>query len=109
VAKKKSWLDKGIDSLAADHAYDGKIIVKNMLPQKMSEVLLDFAHPLLDAVSPFDEDMFRAVLRIAIIIWNYSILKDKPDDYSDGGLSQKELHAMIVNPALRLDTLRRRN
>jgi hypothetical protein len=96
MTEKKTWRDKGIDSLAANPVFDGKIIVKNILPQKMSEVLLDFAKPLLDETDPFKKGAFQAILKTAILVWNYSIMKDNPESFSKGDLTREQLDAMIA-------------
>lgn len=52
--------------------------------RKMSEVLLDFASPLLDAA---DDDYFETTIGFAVLCWNLSFLPD--------GERQKELEHMI--------------
>jgi hypothetical protein len=72
--KKKSWLDNGIDSLAKSNpALNGKVIVKNARPQKMSEILLDFAKPILDDIDITDTLVLRPALKIAIVAWNHLV------------------------------------
>jgi len=61
--------------------------------RKMSEVLLDFASPLLDAV---DDDYFKNVIGFAVLCWNLSFLPD--------GERQKELER-IINKLGRTDPL----
>ena len=43
--------------------------------RKMSEVLLDFAEPLLDALA--DDDEFKGAISFAAICWNLSFLPEK--------------------------------
>ena len=43
--------------------------------RKMSEVLLDFAEPLLDALD--DDDEFKGAISFAAICWNLSFLPEK--------------------------------
>jgi hypothetical protein len=78
MAKKKTRLDKGIELLSKSGSLDGKTILKNALPQKMSEVLLNFAAPLLDEIDVSDEKVLCATLKMATIVWNYAVAKDKP-------------------------------
>ena len=48
--------------------------MKNALPQKMSEVLLDFAAPLLDTIDMRDKAVLEPTIQIAIFIWNYAVI-----------------------------------
>ena len=58
---------------------------KDIFPgRKMSEVLLDFASPLLDAE---DDDYFETIIGFAVLCWNLSFLPD--------GERQKELEHII--------------
>ena len=45
------------------------------LARKMSEVIMDFAQPLLDDLE--DETAFESVLNFAVICWNSSFLPEK--------------------------------
>ena len=62
----------------------------------MSEILLDFAKPLLDETDPFEKGAFEAILKTAILVWNYSIIKENPDSLSKGDLTIAQLDAMIA-------------
>jgi hypothetical protein len=42
--------------------------------RKMSEVILDFAKPLLDAI---DDELFENAIGCAVVCWNLSFLKEK--------------------------------
>jgi len=44
---------------------------KDFRYQKLSQVILDFARPLLDAT---EDEEFENVIRIATLCWNYSLL-----------------------------------
>jgi len=98
MPQKKSWLDRGIESIAQNPAYNGKIIVKNALPQKMSEVLIDFAKPLLDAIDQLDRKALKAAFQMAITVWNYSIVIDRnnPSESFADRLNRKTLKAMVA-------------
>ena len=98
MPKKKSWLDKGIENVAKDPAYNGKIIVKNALPKKMSEVLLDFAEPLLDAIDQDDSAAFEAAVRVAVTAWNYLIVTD-PSGQSDSFTDKQYRKSLKALPA----------
>ena len=76
---KNKWLDAGIENMLKNPAYakSNTTILKNMLPQKMSAVLLDFAKPLLDAIDLSDETTLRSAIMVAVTIWNYTILNDE--------------------------------
>jgi len=45
--------------------------------RKMSEVLLDFAQPLLEDMDDDENDCFEAVINFAAICWNLSFLPEK--------------------------------
>jgi hypothetical protein len=86
---KNKWLDAGIENMLKNPAYakSNTTILKNMLPQKMSAVLLDFAKPLLDAIDLSDETTLRSAIMVAVTIWNYTILNDEnaqPKPLMDG-------------------------
>ena len=52
-----------------------KIIVKNKGLEKMSDLILDFAKPLLDICD--DNETIKKAISIAIIVWNISLLPEK--------------------------------
>jgi len=43
--------------------------------RKMSEVILDFAEPLLDALD--DDELFEKAIGCAVVCWNLSFLQEK--------------------------------
>jgi len=45
--------------------------------RKMSEVIIDFAEPLLNAIDDCDHELFEYVISFAIICWNASLLPQK--------------------------------
>jgi hypothetical protein len=96
MRKKKTWLDKGIDNLSKIGALEGKTILKDALPQKMSEALLDFAMPLLDTIDITNKRALDSTLRIAVVVWNYSIVKDKPTYNSKDAEANRLLNLMVT-------------
>jgi hypothetical protein len=52
--------------------FEGKM-VWNESTEKMSDILLKYAAPLLNAIGPNDNEMCEKAIMIAIIFWNYSI------------------------------------
>lgn len=52
--------------------------------EKMSQVLLKFAEPILDRSAPVDE--IRAALEFAMAVWNYSLL---PPEVRSKGLPRE--------------------
>ena len=97
---KNKWLDAGIENMLKNPAYANAntTILKNMLPQKMSAALLDFAKPLLDALDLSDETVTKSAIMVAVAIWNYSIINDEnaPSKPVIGGLHKKTITATIV-------------
>ena len=47
---RNSHLDEGLKEMLKNPVYEGKTILKNMLPVKQSAVILDFALPILDKI-----------------------------------------------------------
>ncbi len=100
MAKIESWLDKGIVSLSEKHDLKGKAVLKNVLSKKMSEVLLEFAMPLLEGIDTSDECLLRATLTVAVTVWNYSILKQSCGSNQKTKL-QKKLTASAIASGFR--------
>ena len=50
------------------------IVVRSSSSEKMSEILLDFAEPLMEQVDRSDERAFGNVISIAAFAWNVSLL-----------------------------------
>lgn len=72
-----STLDKGLESmLAKNPALKGKTVLRNALPIKMSEVLLEYAQPLLDGVGENKTEFVNA-LKMAMVVWNYEIMTEE--------------------------------
>jgi len=78
MADKNKWLDAGLENMLKNPAYakSNTTILKNMLPQKMSAVLLDFAKPLLDITDLSDKAAAKSAITVAATVWNYSIIND---------------------------------
>ena len=64
--------------------------------RKMSEVILDFAEPLLDALD--DDELFEKAINCAVFCWNLSFLTEK---------KQKKLVLSMVNEIGKSDLLTR--
>ena len=96
MPNKKSWLDSGIESITRNPAYEGKIIVKNALPQKMSGVLLDFAKPLLDSFDQNDRIALKSAIQMSITVWNYSIVIGRENPSFADRINKKALKSMIA-------------
>ncbi|MDT8303533.1 MAG: hypothetical protein RQ760_18785 [Sedimentisphaerales bacterium] len=77
--------------------------VEPLLPQqsfhvrKMSEVILDFAEPLLNAIDD-DDELFEEVIGFAVICWNASFLPEK---------EQKQIFCSMVDGMAKSDVLLR--
>ena len=65
---------------------------------KMSEVILDFAEPLLDAIDDDDDELFEEVISFAVICWNASFLPEK---------EQKQIFCSMVDGMAKSDVLLR--
>jgi hypothetical protein len=61
-------------SRSAQYAFEPLRPKESFHAGKMSEVILDFADPLLNAV---DDELFEDVISFAIICWNVSFLPEK--------------------------------
>jgi hypothetical protein len=64
---------------------------------KMSEVILDFAEPLLNTIDD-DDELFEEVIRFAVICWNASFLPEK---------EQKQILCSMVDGMAKSDVLLR--
>ena len=93
----KTWLDKGTDKILNKPEYANKKfkIVKNALPKKMSEVLLDFAAPLLESIDMSDRLAIKSAIQMAVFIWNYSVIESgcQPDRLS--GTTVKSVKQLV--------------
>ena len=56
--------------------------------EKMSEVILDFAKPLLDSCND-DNELIKKAISMAIIVWNITLLPDKDQDNAIQDISSK--------------------
>lgn len=68
--------------------------------EKMSEVLLQFADPILDRSAPIEE--IRTTLFFAMIIWNYSLLSAEARSESEDPLREVMSHPWSRSVAQRL-------
>ncbi|MFH1673183.1 MAG: hypothetical protein ABIF87_07140 [Pseudomonadota bacterium] len=59
----------------SDHLAGRKVIIEPQGAEKMSEVLQDFAAPLLNECD--DDESVKKALAVAIIVWNLSLLPEK--------------------------------
>jgi len=96
MADKKTWLNKDTEDIAKKPEYAGKTILKNMHPQKMSEVLLNFSKPLLDEIDQLDKLILNSALKIAVVVWNYSVLMDKSSLGFMDRMIKKSMETIIV-------------
>ena len=98
---KNKWLDAGINNILKKPVYEkaNTTILKNMLPQKLSAVLLDFAKPLLDITDLSDETATKSAVMVAVTIWNYSIINDEnaPPNTMINGLDKNLITSTIEN------------
>ncbi len=66
--------------------------------RKMSQVILDFAEPLLNKIDDNDDELFEEVLVLAAICWNLSFLPEN---------EQKKNILSLVNEIAKSDVLHR--
>ena len=76
--------------------YAGKTILKDILPKKMSETLLDFAKPLLDGIDMSNRLALESAIKMAVVVWNYSVIMDKPSGGLVNRLNKKSLEVMVA-------------
>jgi hypothetical protein len=83
-ARRKFQMDPGVAPLADrfQKKHPGSVVIPNGAGEKMSEVMEDFAEPLLrHAESP---EQVKAALLVAMTAWNYAILEESSVDPDDG-------------------------
>lgn len=68
---QKQLMQKAKDQAAGE---DREVVIDTSNPQKMSEIIIDYAEPLL-AIAATDKDQEKAVI-MAITFWNLAILKE---------------------------------
>ena len=78
--RNRSRLDSGkkalLDRLLSDKCvYPGRVVVEPPGVEKMSEVLTDFAKPLLDQCE--DNESARGIIVLAIAVWNTALLPEE--------------------------------
>ena len=97
--ENKTWLDKGTDSIIEQNPlFANKTILKNAHKEKMSEVLLDLAMPLLDEIDKSNKGDVEAIIKAAVTAWNYSIIIDKtyPTNEFADRLNKKSAKAIFM-------------
>jgi len=96
MREHRTWLDKGTDKILKKPEYANKNfkMVKNALPQKMSEILLDFAAPFLESIDMSNRIALKSAVKMAVFIWNYSII--------DSGCQPKNIDDSTVNSVKQL-------
>lgn len=77
MPNKRQGMGDGIERIIQDPRFAGKFILKDMLPIKMSAVILDFAEPLLDKIDLSNKRVTEKTIQKAIEIWNYTIVIDR--------------------------------
>ena len=77
MPRNKQNSNEGIKSILKDPRFADKIILKDMLPVKMSTVIMDFAKPLLGKIDLTNKSVVKKTIQTAIEVWNYSIVIDK--------------------------------
>ena len=82
----------GIERILQDPKYAGKFILKDMLPVKMSAVILDFAKPLLDKIDLTNKSVTEKTIQKAIEIWNYLIVIDM--SYAESGVENRRMYIL---------------
>ena len=83
----RAWLLRGMENFLVDM----------LLEPEMSEVLLDFAKPLLDGIDQLDRRALNASIKMAVTVWNYSIIisRNCPTDSFAERLNKKSMTAMV--------------
>lgn len=89
----------GLDAKAgfaktSQQQHPNSIVFSSGTGEKMSEVLEDFAEPLLNVAKSPDDT--RKALLVAMLAWNYSLLND-----ADGAESGPVHSALLADPYMR--------
>ena len=53
-------------------------IMRDESSVSMSETLLEFASPLIEAIDPTDREAYKRTVSTAIFFWNCAVLREKP-------------------------------
>jgi hypothetical protein len=77
---KNSRLDEGLKEMLKNPVFEGKTIVKNMLPVKQSTVILDFAKPILDKIDMSNKSLLERKIKSAVEVWNSFIVIEKASE-----------------------------
>ena len=83
--------------------YAGKYIMKNMLPVKMSAVILDFAKPLLDKTDLTNKSAAEKTVKKAVEIWNNFIVMEKVS--ADAGEAWGKMFKSVLAESVRTQRL----
>ena len=75
-ATTKPSMEAALERFKAATTPSGAIIEDRTGEPKMSEILLDFAAPLLDMADTNDKDEVRMILSMAATAWNAAIMED---------------------------------
>jgi hypothetical protein len=102
-ARRKKNAGYDILRSRAKGIFGNNVAFRNSNQEKMSEILLDYADPLLETTD--DEDNYRSALYFAIMGWNLALMPDNKrtemlDDLvkkleQDGGTSPSETRSML--------------
>jgi len=69
--------NEGIKKILLNPIFANKTILKNMLPIKMSTVILTYAKPLIDKRDMANKKVAERTIRTAVEVWNSIIVVDK--------------------------------
>ena len=69
-------------------------IVRNATPEKMSEILLEYAKPFMDVVTSDSKEEYDKSIKIAMILWNCAIIES-----AKGSKGRKEIEK-VLKPVL---------
>ena len=94
MSTDKSSNGDGIKKIIQDPKFAGKLILKDMLPIKMSTVLLDFAKPLLDKTDFSNKRAAEKTIQKAVEVWNYSIVLDRV--CANSGAEENRLYRLAM-------------
>ena len=97
---RNSHHDEGLKEMLKNPVYEGKTILRNMLPVKQSAVILDFAMPILDKIDMSNKSLLGRTLNIAIEVWNYCITIDKACRLEL--VENKHLYKLALSDSIRL-------
>jgi len=104
MSDKKQSENAGIEEIIRKNPiYSGKYIMKDMLPVKMSAVILDFAKPLFDKTDLTNKSAAERAVKKAVEIWNNFVVLDKAS--ADAGESWKRMYRLGLAEIVRTKRL----